>query len=207
MESKNNIESQKIDKSYFEGILKKNPVLVGGLFISPVVVAAKTLKLALVLTIIFSIISLLTILISSMVPRNVVYVIRIILYSIIGSLVYVPVVLLMEKIYSTEIATLGIFVPLVITNSLVVSKSEVYFFRQTKIRMIIEVISYIIGVDVVLIVFGFIREMFSVGSIGGKIIGIPVVFPALTYPFGGFILLGLLAALFRKIYMSVRRKS
>ncbi|MEG0615199.1 MAG: Rnf-Nqr domain containing protein [Oscillospiraceae bacterium] len=200
------IDAARSNKSIFDGLYEKNTVLASGLVIAPVVVAANSLKAACVLCLFFSILTFFTILISSFVPRDIVYAIRIILYTFIASLVYVPVMIFLKSFFPTEIASLGIFIPLLITNSLIVSQTEINFFKKSKGRMIAEVFFYILGFDVVVLIFAFVREVFAYGSIGDRILGIPLTFPALALPFGGFILLGLFAALFRLIKTTARRK-
>ena len=127
----------------------------------------------------------------------------IILYTVIAALVYVPVICIELQIFPNEVKEIGIIMPLLIVNSLIVSKSELRFFRRTKWKMLVEVVFYILGFDIAIIIFAFMREVLGTGSISGKILGIPLTFPVLIYPFGGFILLGLLAALFRKIQFSI----
>lgn len=193
----------KIDYSIFDGLYKKNTVLVSGLVIAPVVAAATTLRLSLVLVYFFSILTFFAVLISSYVPRDIVYAARIILYTFIASMVYVPTVIFGHTLFPNEVQALGIFVPLLITNSLIVSKTELRFFRKSKSKMVVDVICYILGFDFVIILFAFFREIFSTGALGERILGIPLTFPALALPFGGFIFLGLMAALFRKIQMYI----
>ena len=65
--------------------------------------------------------------------------------------------------------------------------------------MIFDVLSYIVGFDIVVFILGFVREVLGTGSISNKILGVPLTFPVLVYPFGGFLLIGLFAALFRKV--------
>ena len=198
-------QTRKIDTSIFDGLYEKNTILVSGLVIAPVVVAATTFKVALALVFVFSAITFLTVMIASFVPRDIVYAIRIILYTLIASMVYVPVVIFGITLFPKEINMLGFFVPLLITNSLIVSKTELRFFRKTKGKMVVDVISYILGFDIVVLIFAFFRELISTGSIGDRIFGIPLTFSAFKLPFGGFILLGLFAALFRKIKISIGR--
>ena len=183
-----------------DGIYKKNTILVSGLVIAPAVFVANTVIKALALIFTFSIITFLTIIISSFISRNIVYTIRIILYTLIGALVYVPVASISMQIFPDNvIKEMGIMLPLLITNSLIMTKTELRFFRQKKNKMIFDVLSYIIGFDIVVFLFGFIREILGTGAISNKILGIPITFPVLIYPFGGFILIGLCAALFRKV--------
>ena len=193
-------------KSIFDGFFAKNTILVSGMILSPVIMAATTVRISIELIFIFSLITFFSLLFCSFIPRNLVYAIRIILYTIISSLVYIPVTMLADYIFAGRVIKLGIFVPLFVVNALIVSQSEVRFFRMKRSQMYFDIISYIIGFDFVILVFSFIRELLSTGSIGDRVFGLPINFPALALPFGGFILLGLLAALFRVLKNSIRSR-
>ena len=71
--------------------------------------------------------------------------------------------------------------------------------------MFLDIIFCIIGYDAAVLLFAAIREILAFGTIGGTIIGMPVAFTAFQNPFGGFILLGLMAALFRSILLFLKR--
>ncbi|MBE6837998.1 MAG: electron transport complex subunit E [Ruminococcus sp.] len=200
-------EKKPFDKTIFDGMFMKNTVLASGLVIAPVVMSATTLANGIAIAVVFSCITFFTIMISSFVPRDMVYAVRIILYTFIASLVYVPVTVIFGPVFETEFNSIGIMIPLLITNSLIVIRSELHFFRLERLRMIAEVIFYIIGFDIVVILVGFIREIFAYGSIGDKIIGIPLTFPALSTTFGGFMLLAVLSAVLKKIKIIVRSNS
>ncbi len=186
-------------------LLYKNPIFVSGMVIAPVVVMANNFFDALTLVSAFSLITFFTLVISSFVPKNIVYTIRIILYTIIGALVYVPSVIILEYIMPEGVDALGIFFPLFITSSFIISRSESIFFFETKGKMFLDIIFCIIGYDAAVLLFAAIREIVAFGTIGGTIIGMPVAFAAFQNPFGGFILLGLMAALFRNILLFVKR--
>lgn len=192
-----------LNSPIFDGIYKKNTVLMSGLVVAPVVIAANSVAKAFALIFAFSAITFLTIMISSFIPRNIVYTIRIILYTLTAALVYVPVISIELQLFPTEVKQIGIMLPLLITNSLIVSRSELRFFRKTKGRMILDVISFVLGFDLAVLLIAFIREILGTGAISGNILGISLTFPVLLYPFGGFILIGLLAALLRKIQLSL----
>lgn len=200
-------EKKPFDKTIFDGMFMKNTVLASGLVIAPVVMSATTLANGIAIAVVFSCITFFTIMISSFVPRDMVYAVRIILYTFIASLVYVPVTVIFGPVFETEFNSIGIMIPLLITNSLIVIRSELHFFRLERLRMIAEVIFYIIGFDIVVILVGFIREIFAYGSIGDNIIGIPLTFPALSTTFGGFMLLAVLSAVLKKIKIIVRSNS
>lgn len=186
-------------------LLYKNPILVSGMVIAPVVVMANNFLDALTLVSAFSLITFFTLVMSSFVPKNIVYTIRIILYTIIGALVYVPSVILLKYIMPEGVEALGIFFPLFITSSFIISRSESIFFMETKGKMFLDIIFCIIGYDAAVLLFAAIREMLAFGTIGGTIIGMPVSLEAFQNPFGGFILLGLIAALFRTVLLFLKR--
>ena len=186
-------------------LLYKNPILVSGMVIAPVVVMANNFLDALTLVSAFSLITFFTLVVSSFVPKNIVYTIRIILYTIIGALVYVPSVILLKYLMPEGVEALGIFFTLFITSSFIISRSESIFFLETKGKMFLDIIFCIIGYDMAVLLFAAIREILAFGTIGGTIIGMPVEMTAFQNPFGGFILLGLMAALFRSILLFVKR--
>ncbi len=186
-------------------LLYKNPILVSGMVIAPVVVMANNFFDALTLIAAFSLITFFTLLISSFVPKNIVYTIRIILYTLIGALVYVPSVILLKYLMPEGVKALGIFFPLFITSSFIISRSESIFFLETKGKMFLDIIFCIIGYDAAVLLFAAIREILAFGTIGGTIIGMPVQLSAFQNPFGGFILLGLMAAVFRSVLLFIKR--
>ncbi len=198
----NNNSFKKIIKN---GLINKNPILVSGMVIAPVIVLANNFNDAVMLVAAFSLITFFTLLISSFVPKSIVYTIRIILYTLIGAVVYVPSVMLLEYLMPEGVEAIGIFFPLFITNSFIVTRSESIFFLETKGKMILDIIFCIIGYDAAVLIFSAVREILASGTIGGKITGMPSSFRVFEHPFGGFILLGLFAALFRSILLLIKR--
>lgn len=187
------------------GLLNKNPILVSGMVIAPVIVLANNFNDAVMLVAAFSLITFFTLVISSFVPKSIVYTIRIILYTLIGAIVYIPSVILLEYLMPDGVEAIGIFFPLFITNSFIVTRSESIFFLETKGKMLLDIVFCIIGYDAAVLIFAAVREILASGTIGGKITGMPASFRVFEHPFGGFILLGLFAALFRSILLLIKR--
>ncbi|MCH5349244.1 MAG: electron transport complex subunit E [Oscillospiraceae bacterium] len=189
----------------FNGLLKKNPILVSGMVIAPVVMICNSLANALTLAAAFSVITFFTLLVSYFVPKNIVYTIRIIMYTFIGALVYVPSAIMLNYFIPEGIEAMGVFFPLLIANGMIVFRSETIFFQESKGHMLFDIIFCILGYDAAVILYGFIREILGSGTIFGKIIGMPMVFSGFENPFGGFILLGIMAALLRVILLTIKR--
>ena len=57
---------------------------------------------------------------------------------------------------------------------------------------------HILGFSMVVCIIGLLREYLAQGTIWGIVVGLPLI-PALSLPFMGFILVGLLAALLRAV--------
>lgn len=203
--SNGNDNNNSFKKIMQNGLLNKNPILVSGMVIAPVIVLANNFNDALMLIAAFSLITFFTLLISSFVPKSIVYTVRIILYTLIGAIVYIPLVILLEYFMPDGVEAIGIFFPLFITNSFIVTRSESIFFLETKGKMLLDIIFCIIGYDAAVLIFAMVREILASGTIGGKMTGMPASFRVFEYPFGGFILLGLFAALFRSILLLIKR--
>ncbi len=189
----------------FNALLKKNPILAGGMVVAPVVITVDSFPRALTLAAAFSVITFFTLLISSFVPKSIVYTVRIIMYAFIGALVYVPASIMLEYFMPDEINEMGIFFPLLIINSFIISRSEAIFFLESKGKMLLDIIFCIIGYDAAVILYGLIREIIGSGTFCGEIIGIPAVFSVFSEPAGGFLLLGIMAALLRVILLTVKK--
>lgn len=199
------------EKSFFrdaerEGILTKNPLFSSGVIIAPAAAACTDFNAAFILASVFTVVTFVTIALCRLVPRKIVYTVRIILYTLVASLVYVPVHLFFTsgEVLSEMYAAVGIYAPLLITNSLITLRTETKFYRLSRSFMMRLAGFYILGYDLALIVFGFLRGFLTTGTmLGIKIL--PFSVPALSNVYGGFILLAVVSAAFRWFLQSIYR--
>lgn len=199
------------EKSFFrdaerEGILTKNPLFSSGVIIAPAAAACTDFNAAFILASVFTVVTFVTIALCRLVPRKIVYTVRIILYTLVASLVYVPVHLFFTsgEVLSEMYAAVGIYAPLLITNSLITLRTETKFYRLSRSFMMRLAGFYILGYDLALIVFGFLRGFLTTGTILGVKI-LPFSVPALSNVYGGFILLAVVSAAFRWFLQSIYR--
>lgn len=186
----------------FNGLLLSNPVLERGLVLAPVIVATINAKNSLILGISFSIITFFTVLLSSFVPKKIPYTIRVILYMILSSLIYIPTAMMMEHFFPKTIFSIGVFMPTLIANSLIVVKSESRFHKKSFLYMLTDILCHCAGFFIVIFLVGTLRELLYSGTYMGKTIFENFGIPAIVYPFSGFIIVGFLAALVKKIKIS-----
>ncbi len=187
------------------GLLEENTVLSGFMVISPVIVCGDTLQNALALIYAFSLITFFSVMISSFVPKKLPYTLKVIIYALISSAAYIPVKLLAELIYPGSIKRIGIYYVLLAVNSLIVFQTEAKFFRMKRLDMTFSLVYHILGFDAVMLITGFIRELIAYGTINGKMADMDTLISGAAQPFGGFIFLGLLCGLYRKICLSARK--
>lgn len=181
-----------------EGILTRNPLFSSGVIIAPAAAACTGFYSSAILAMVFTVVTFVTIALCSFVPRKIVYTVRIILYTIVASLVYVPVHLFFmsgEQLSEMYLA-LGIYAPLLITNSLITLRTESKFYRLARPYMLRLAGFYVIGYDLSLMTFGGLRGFLTTGTILGIKV-LPFSIPALSNVYGGFILLAIVSAAFR----------
>lgn len=184
-----------------DGIVKQNVVLMSGLFAAPVIAASTDLYSSLAISLAFTLVTLISISISYFLPRKLVFAVRIALYAVIAAAVFTPVALLLNQIFSlTIIQNIGIYLPIIITNPLILSKTESRFYYRPFKYMLKDVIGFITGFDLVCITVGVIRDVLVNNQVGTIRMWLPFQIPALGTVFGGFILVGVLSGLFRAIY-------
>lgn len=198
------MEQKKI--SLRDGLFKQNIVFMSGLLVAPVIACANTLMKSLAVCMVFSLVSFLTILVCRAVPRKIAYTLRVIIYCLAASLIYIPVMLFTRSLFGEQlIASAGVYLPILVTNSLILSKTESRFYGEPINDMIIDSAVFILGFDISCIFIGALRELIANSTLGGLYIPMPFTVPALETTFGGFLTVGVLAGLFRGVYN--RRKA
>lgn len=193
------MENKKI--SLKDGFFKQNIVFMSGLLIAPVIACATTLQKSLAVCIVFTLVSFLTILLCRVIPRKIAYTLRVIIYSLVASAIYIPAVLLATLLMGGDvIASAGVYLPILVTNSLILSKSETRFHVEPLRDMVPDVLCFIAGFDIACIFTGAVREILAKSTIGGAYLEMPFTIPALETTFGGFLFVGIMAGLTRGVY-------
>lgn len=172
----------------------RNPVLVQVIGICPVAAAATSLVNSLILSAVFTVSIIICEVIASLMLKKTARWIRVGIYIVIGAAVVFPSMYLLE-IYNTEVLSgLGIYLPLMAMSSFNSVHCEKYAVKHTVRESFYDAVASSIGYGAVLIAAGFIREIAGAGKIAGFDI-IPVKgLSGFLMPFGGMIVIGLLAA-------------
>lgn len=189
-------------KELKKGIIKENPVLVIALGMCPTLAvttsASNGLGMGAAFTFVLLGSNLIISLIKSWVPPR----IRIPVFIVVIA-TFVTIVKLVMAAYTPSLSErLGIFVPLIVVNCIVLGRAEAFASKAKPINAIADAIGMGIGFTLVLFILGSIREILGQGSFFGKDILGDRYNPALfmILPPGGFLLLGLFVAV--KQYLS-----
>ena len=202
-------------QSLSDGLLRRNAVLSKGMVIAPIVACCDTLSKALMLSLVFAGVTFLTVTIGSFYPKRLVYAVRIVLYALTASLLYIPAAMLCEYISPSVYGSLGsmlipgqgivpdaavMYLPLLSVNSFIVLHSELHFYHMRRPVMIASLLAHTAGFGVAACACAVVRELLAHGSILGNVVDIPILMRGIAAPWGGFVILGALCALHRVLY-------
>lgn len=190
----------------YDQFLLNNPVLERGLVVAPIIVTCNTLGNACALSIAFAFITLLAVALTFFIPRKIPYTLRVIVNAILASLLFIPAVLLLQRFFPESIFNLGIYLPLLVTNSLIVQKSESRYHQEKFSVMLLQLLAAAAGFALAACLVGGFREAFGKGTLMGRPLEeLSFTIPALSLPFAGFLIVGFLAAGLQKLRNFLRR--
>ena len=107
--------------------------------------------------------------------------------------------MLMEAYVPSLYASLGVFIPLMVVNCIILGRAEAFASKNSPLASILDGVGIGLGFTLSLTVIGAVRELLGSGAIFGYSFGIadymPLVFVLAP---GAFLVLGYLMALFNK---------
>lgn len=116
---------------------------------------------------------------------------------------FVTIVQLLVKAYMPSIdESLGIFLPLIVVNCIILGRAEMYASKNSFLPSVIDGLGMGIGFTAAMLCMGIIRELLGSGNVFGFTVLPESVFTPITIfilPAGGFFVFGMLIALSNKI--------
>lgn len=187
-------------KTLTNGIIKENPTFVLLLGLCPTLATTTSgingMSMGLATTFVLIFANLVISLLKKLIPDAV----RIPAFIVVIA-GFVTVLQLLIKAYLPALdASLGLFIPLIVVNCVVLGRAESVASKQNPIISVLDGISIGLGFTLALTVLGAIRELLGSGKIFDMVL-FPDSFGALTFilPPGAFLVLGCLIALFNVI--------
>ncbi|MGD9140992.1 MAG: electron transport complex subunit E [bacterium] len=186
---------------FSKGIVKENPVFRLVLGLCPVLAVTTSLKNGLGMGMAATFVLVGSNLIVSIIRKGIPARIRIPCYiTVIAS--FVTVVDLVMAGYLPELhKNLGLFIPLIVVNCIILGRAEAFAGKNNPLRSLLDGLGMGAGFTFALVITSSIREIIGTGKIWGLVLlGTrynPVLFAVLSP--GAFVTLGLLIALFNKL--------
>jgi len=175
------------------GIIKENPVLVLVLGTCPALAVTNStingVGMGLAATFVLICSNVVISLLRKAIPKEV----RIACYVVIIA-GFVTIVELCLKAFLPALSeSLGIFIPLIVVNCIILGRAEAFASKETPGYAALDGLSMGLGFTAALSIMGFIRELLGAGAILGHEI-LPVKAILIAAPCGGFLVLGTLVA-------------
>lgn len=193
-----------IKKQFRDGLIDQNPVLVQLLGMCSVLAITTTLFNGIGMGISVLIILTCSNIVISMLRKIIPSKIRIAAFVVVIAGFVTMVDLLLQAFLPDLSESLGVFIPLIVVNCIILGRAEAFSYKNGVLASAIDGVAQGIGYTIVLIVMCVLREFFGNGTFGAGILGqagagirfIPAEYTALliVLPFGGFITLGCLIA-------------
>jgi electron transport complex protein RnfE len=203
-------------KQFKEGMLTKNPVLAQLLGLCSTLAITTSLfnglGMGLAVTVILICSNVLISALRKVIPSQ----IRIAAYIVIIAGFVTVVDLLLQAFLPDLAESLGVFIPLIVVNCVVLGRAEAFASKNGVLASAVDGLCQGIGYTVALVVMCVIRELLGSGTFGGGILGPNgagiQVFPAdyaalqMIMPVGGFLTLGFVVAGFQWLLRKLENK-
>ena len=193
-------------KQFEEGLLTKNPVLVQLLGMCSVLAITTSLfngiGMGLSVTLILICSNVLISALRKVIPSQ----IRIAAYIVIIAGFVTIVDLLLQAFLPALSESLGMFIPLIVVNCIILGRAEAFASKNTVLASALDGLFQGIGYTVALVIMCVIRELLGSGTFGAGVLnggeGIVIIsegYPAMqmVMPVGGFLTLGFVVAGFQ----------
>ena len=184
-----------LGKQLKEGLLTQNPVLVQMLGLCSTMAITTSIMNGLGMGVSVLIILTASNVVISAIRKIVPDKIRIAMFIVVIAGFVTCVDLLLQAFVPAIAASLGVFIPLIVVNCIILGRAEAFSYKNGVGASFFDGIFQGLGYTAVLLAMCFIRELLGAGTLAGFRI-IPEQFPIgiLTLPVGGFLVLGFLIA-------------
>lgn len=195
---------------HHDRIFLNNPVVMQGMGLAPLVVLATSGQNAVMLAVAVALLltpsRMLACLISRLFPlserptheeQQKMLLPRGLVYCGCTALLYVPVYLILNAVFGTELLALGIYLPMLTVEPLLIYR----FGRVTEHmrKAVSKGLRITLGYALLLLVVGCLREWLATGEVFGVAVSSRAILPMASMPAGGFLVLGVLCAAWRAL--------
>jgi electron transport complex protein RnfE len=187
---------------FTRGLVKENAVLILMIGLCPALATSGTVRDGFGMGLAATFVLLFSNIIISIMRKRIPNEVRIPIFILIIS-TFVTIIDYFMQAYQPDLyRALGVFVPLIVVNCMILGRAEAYASKNSVINSALDGLGVGLGFTLTLTVMGAIREMLGSGTLlGMPVFGeafkeSPVIF--MTLPPGAFLVIGILKALINK---------
>jgi len=178
----------------FSSTFIHNPVLIQAAGLCAIVAVATTLKTAVLLAAAFFPVLIITQVFACLALKRVPRWIRVAIYLLIGTAIIAGIIYAIDTFMPEISLGAGIYLALTAANSIIALHCEKLAVKTDLRHAFFDSVATALGYAAVIIPIGALREMIGSSTIWGANIKVPMAFPAILMPFGGFLFLAFFAA-------------
>lgn len=122
---------------------------------------------------------------------------------------FVTIIQMLVKAFMPAIDTaLGIYLPLIVVNCIILARAEMFASKNTVILSVIDAVGMGVGFTAALLLMGSIRELIGAGTLFGVTVTANIITPMTIFllPPGGFFVFGVLVAVANKLAEKMNQK-
>ena len=192
-------------KQLREGILDNNPTLIQLLGMCPTLATTTSLENAFGMGMAATAVLICSNLFISLLRKFIPSQVRIAAYIVIISGFVTAVELLMRAYFYSLYQALGLFIPLIVVNCIILARAEAFASKNSPLPSIVDGIGMGLGFTAALCLIGIVREVLGSGTLLGYAV-LPEAYPEMTVfvlPAGAFLTLGFIIAAVQKVRNTV----
>jgi electron transport complex protein RnfE len=192
-------------KEFSKGIIVSNPVFVLALGLCPTLAISTSIDNALGMTLAVLIVLIGSNIIIAAIRKFVPTITRIPIFIVIIATLVTAVNLIFHAYLPSTYEALGIFLPLIVVNCIILGRAEAFASKNPIKQSIADALGITVGFMLALLLISFIRQILGTGNLsvfGVDLFTLPglgehpiVIF---VLPYGAFLVIGLLMGLFRR---------
>jgi Na+-translocating ferredoxin:NAD+ oxidoreductase subunit E len=195
-------------ENFFKGIIKENPVFVSLLGMCPVLGVTTSLMNALGMGVAFTLVLLMSNVIVSLIRKFIPDEVRIPSYIVVIATLVTIVELIMQAFTADLYDQLGIFIPLIVVNCVILGRAEAFASKNKVADSAIDALGMGVGYTMAISILSAIRELLGSGELlGFDVTPFNLMQPASIFIMapGAFLTLGVILAVINGI--SAKRTS
>lgn len=181
------------------GLFTDNPVLVQLIGMCPTLATSTSLSNGIGMGLSATAVLICSNIVISLLRKYIPSKVRIAAYITIIAGFVTTVDLLLQAFFPDISASLGLFIPLIVVNCIILGRAEAYASKNSVATSAVDGVVMGLGFTFTLVILSLIRELLGAGTIAGSIQVISAPALMMVLPAGGFLTLGFVIAIMQKI--------